>query len=122
MDDPMAETRRNPIDAHVGDRVSRARVFRDLSLEDLAAKTEITASALQSHEAGLSRFSAKELLRIAQCLNVEVSFFFEGLARTRERPLSPSRINVAGSNAEPPRSRYLPRFDVGARRFVVAKV
>jgi len=85
-------------------------------LEDLAAKTEITASALQSHEAGLSRFSAKELLRIAQCLNVEVSFFFEGLARTRERPLSPSRINVAGSNAEPPRSRYLPRFDVGIRR------
>ena len=118
----MAETRRNPIDAHVGDRVSRARVLRDLSLDELAAKTEMTASALQSCEAGLTRISAKELLRIAQCLNVEVSFFFEGLSRKRERQSSRPRLNVAVLNAEPPRSAPLPRFDIGARRPVVARV
>ena len=122
MDDPMAETRRSPIDAQVGDRVSRARVFRDLSLDELAAKTEMTASALQLREAGMARFSAKELLRIAQCLNVEVSFFFEGLTRKRQSQSEHPQLNAAVSNAEPPRFAPLPRFGVGARRSVVARV
>ena len=62
----MAETQRNPMDIHVGDRVCRARVFREISLGELAAKTEMTESALQTREAGLARFAAKELLRISQ--------------------------------------------------------
>ena len=122
MDDPMAETQRNPIDIHVGDRVSRARVFREISLGELAAKTEMTESALQTREAGLTRFAAKELLRVAQYLNVEVSFFFEGLTRKHERRSPLPQLSLAGSNGGPPRSNHLPRFIVGASRPVVARV
>ncbi len=118
----MAETHCNPIDAHVGDGVIRARVFRHISLGELAARTEMKVSALQSRETGLTRFSAKELLRIAQCLNVEVSFFFEGLTRKRERQSPLRQLNLVVSNAAPPGSDHLPRFDVGSLRPVVARV
>ncbi len=116
------QTNRNHIDAHVGDRVRRARVFRDINLEDLAANAEMTASALQSCEAGLNRFSAKELMRISQCLRVEVSFFFDGFARKRETPPLRAQLTLMAPTAEAPRSSHLPQFDVGSLRPVVARI
>jgi len=70
----------NYIDIHIGGLVERVRGVRDISLGDLAANAEMAVPALQSCEAGLARFSARELM----------SFFFDDLPRSRKM-LSPLR-------------------------------
>ena len=112
----------NQIDVHVGDRVSRARVFRDIGLSELAEIAKMTSTALKSCESGTARFSPRELTRIAEYLHVELNFFFDGLTRTTKRQSTLPQLSLVASNGEPLGSDHLPRFDVGARRFVVAKV
>jgi hypothetical protein len=80
----------NYIDIHIGGLVERVRGVRDISLGDLAANAEMAVPALQSCEAGLARFSARELMHVARYLRVDVSFFFDDLPRSRKM-LSPLR-------------------------------
>ena len=49
-----------------------------LSQQALGARVEITFQQLQKYEAGVNRVSAGRLYRLAQVLDVNMSYFFEG--------------------------------------------
>ena len=87
----------NYLDAHVGDRIRRSRVFRDVSLGDAAAAAGLTVHELKAREDGFIPFSEREILHIAQALSVPIRFFFQGLSLKPKRTpqvtaLRPSQI------------------------------
>ncbi len=75
----MAKPTTNFIDKHVGMRLRRMRMFRDLSQAQLAAALGISLRQLQKHESGFQRIDARELAQICKVLHVRPSFFFDEL-------------------------------------------
>jgi transcriptional regulator with XRE-family HTH domain len=65
-------------DQDVGRRIRAQRVVRRLSQIELANHLGITFQQVQKYEKGLNRVGAGRLARIAEVLNVPVSFFFSG--------------------------------------------
>lgn len=83
---------KNPMDAHIGNRIRLRRQLLDMSQSDVAACLGITFQQLQKYEVGMNRVSASRLWDIAEVLKVPVSYFFEGLdAETR----APARDDLA---------------------------
>lgn len=70
----------DPVDVHVGKRIKMRRMMLDLSQSDLGNKSRITFQQIQKYEKGINRVSASRLQEFAKCLDVPVSFFFEGLS------------------------------------------
>ncbi|MFD2236724.1 helix-turn-helix domain-containing protein [Aureimonas populi] len=70
---------RDPIDVHVGSRLRLLRTARRLSLEELGRRIGVTYQQIQKYETGANRVSASTLYRIAQTLEVSISYFFDGL-------------------------------------------
>lgn len=83
--DGRGSARANAIDRHVGTRIRERRVMLGFSQQQLAHLIGVTYQQAHKYERGLNRISAGRLYEIAQVLNVEVSWFFEGL--TTERAL-----------------------------------
>jgi len=69
----------NPIDVHVGKRVSMRRRLSGMSQGSLAAALGLTFQQVQKYETGANRISASRLSQIAGILGVPVSYFFQGL-------------------------------------------
>ncbi|MBY6142385.1 helix-turn-helix domain-containing protein [Leisingera daeponensis] len=69
----------NPIDQHVGNRIRHCRWMKGMSQQDLAARCNVKFQQVQKYETGVNRVSASRLWEIAEALEVEVSYFFEGL-------------------------------------------
>ena len=67
----------DPIDIHVGARVFLRRRMLGLSQAQLAAAIGMTFQQVQKYERGANRISASTLYRLAQALDVSVSFFFD---------------------------------------------
>jgi transcriptional regulator with XRE-family HTH domain len=65
-------------DADVGCRIRAQRLVRHLSLTELANKLGVSFQQVQKYEKGLNRVGAGRLARIADVLNLPVSFFFGG--------------------------------------------
>lgn len=70
----------DPIDLHVGKRVKMRRMMLNLSQSDLGDESGISFQQVQKYEKGVNRVSASRLQEFAKCLDVPVSFFFEGLS------------------------------------------
>ena len=68
----------NPIDRHVGARVRMRRMLAGISQEKLGESLGVTFQQVQKYEKGTNRISASRLQHIANILDVNVSFFFEG--------------------------------------------
>jgi transcriptional regulator with XRE-family HTH domain len=68
----------DPIDVFVGRRIRTRRVFLDMRQEELARRLGLTFQQVQKYEKGVNRVGAGRLSRIADVLNVPVSFFFSG--------------------------------------------
>jgi transcriptional regulator with XRE-family HTH domain len=68
----------NPIDLRVGNRAQRVRMFRNISLFQLARSLEIAPEQLARYEAGSLRFPAECLLRLCDELDTTPSFLFSG--------------------------------------------
>ena len=68
----------NPIDQHVGSRVRMRRVLVGMSQEKLGDALGLTFQQVQKYEKGTNRIGASRLQQIAQALNVQPSFFFDG--------------------------------------------
>lgn len=68
------------IDAHVGNRAQKVRMFRNLSLFQLARRLEIAPEQLAKYEAGSQRFPAECLLRLCTVLDTTPSFLFGDVA------------------------------------------
>lgn len=69
----------HPVDVHVGKRVRHRRWLVGMTQQQLAERVGIKFQQIQKYETGANRVSASRLWDIADALDVDVSFFFEGL-------------------------------------------
>lgn len=65
-------------DAEVGRRVRSRRLECRLSQTELADRIGVTFQQVQKYEKGVNRIGAGRLQRIAEALEVPISFFFSG--------------------------------------------
>lgn len=68
----------HPIDIYVGKKLRFKRMMVGFSQADLAKRVDLTFQQIQKYEKGENRISASKLYEIAQALNCQVSYFFEG--------------------------------------------
>jgi transcriptional regulator with XRE-family HTH domain len=79
MPQPFKTTlRTDPRDAEVGRRLRTQRLTKGLSQTQLGAKIGVTFQQVQKYENGVNRIGAGRLSRIAEALDVPVTFFFFG--------------------------------------------
>lgn len=69
----------HPVDVHVGKRIRHRRWLVGMTQQQLAERVGIKFQQIQKYETGANRVSASRLWDIADALDVEISFFFEGL-------------------------------------------
>jgi transcriptional regulator with XRE-family HTH domain len=70
----------HPIDVHVGLQVRLRRCEIGITQSKLAASLGLTFQQIQKYERGANRIGASKLYEIAKCLDVPISWFFEGLS------------------------------------------
>jgi transcriptional regulator with XRE-family HTH domain len=81
----MRARTRSPEDAEIGKRARTLRLQRGMSQAALAGALDLTFQQIQKYEKGTNRISAGRLQRIADVLDVPVSFFYAGLEADRRR-------------------------------------
>jgi len=69
----------DPIDVHVGQRLKARRVGLRISQSEIGKALDVTFQQIQKYENGANRIGASNLYKLAQALNVDVSFFFEDM-------------------------------------------
>jgi transcriptional regulator with XRE-family HTH domain len=67
------------IDVHLGKRLRGRRRILGLTQQQLAKVIGVRFQQIQKYECGANRLSAARLWRLAECLNVPVAYFFDGL-------------------------------------------
>jgi transcriptional regulator with XRE-family HTH domain len=90
MDTRSGRTRVQDMDRHVAARIRERRIMLGLSQEAMAAQLSITYQQLHKYEKGINRIAAGRLHQIAQALDVEVGYFFEGVETETE--VSPEAV------------------------------
>ncbi|PJR12829.1 helix-turn-helix domain-containing protein [Sinorhizobium meliloti] len=78
----------NPVDVHVGRRIRMRRGWMDMSQQALAEAIGVTFQQVQKYEKGRNRVGASRLQQIAEALEVQPSYFFDGMpeeAPSREK-------------------------------------
>src|SRR5512144_1919283 len=98
MRKPVSEDGPDPIDQHVGTRIRGRRVGLRISQTKLGQSIGVTFQQIQKYESGTNRVGASNLFKIAKALGVEVSFFFEGVARDQIASMPAPSLGMA----EPP--------------------
>lgn len=71
----------HPVDVHVGKRIRHRRLFAGITQHQLAEAVGIRFQQIQKYETAANRVSASRLWDVAEALDVEIGFFFEGLAK-----------------------------------------
>src|ERR1700677_2374496 len=99
----IAKKAPNPTDKHVGSRVRMRRMMLGMSQEKLGDALGLTFQQVQKYEKVANRIGASRLQQIAQILQVQVSFFFEG---------APSAITIGRHEglSEAPSPAYVSDF------------
>ena len=77
----------HPVDVHVGKRIRHRRWLVGMTQQQLAEQVGIKFQQIQKYETGANRVSASRLWDIADALDVQVSFFFEGLDSAEQENL-----------------------------------
>lgn len=72
------------VDAYVGERIRDRRTSLGLTQEHLASSLQISYQQVQKYETGANRVSAGRLFELARILDIDVSYFFEGLNEQAE--------------------------------------
>jgi transcriptional regulator with XRE-family HTH domain len=75
---PPAELSRR-VDEHVGVRIRLRRTLLGLTQDRLAVALNMSYQQIQKYETGTNRVSAGRLFQLAQMLEIDVAFFFDGL-------------------------------------------
>jgi len=73
------------VDEHVGKRIRQRRWLKGMSQQKLAELVGIKFQQIQKYETGANRVSASRLWDIADALEVQVCYFFEGLRDEAEQ-------------------------------------
>ena len=82
---PGRKRRAGPEDIEIGRKIRALRLQRGLSQSGLAEGIGLTFQQVQKYEKGTNRVSAGRLQRIAELLNVPVTFFYGGMGmRTKK--------------------------------------
>lgn len=79
----------------VGNRIRRRRRLLGLTQQDLGVRCAISFQQIQKYEAATSRLSVDMLWKLSRVLEVEMDYFFSGLAQ--EVPREPRAISVSVS-------------------------
>jgi transcriptional regulator with XRE-family HTH domain len=74
------------VDVHVGKRIRQRRWLVGMTQQKLAECVGIKFQQIQKYETGANRVSASRLWDIADALEVDVAFFFEGLRDNADAP------------------------------------
>jgi len=95
----------NPVDAQVGSRVRLRRMLIGMSQERLGELLGLTFQQVQKYEKGTNRVSAGRLQKIADLLNIPVTFFYGiqqtgGLVNIQVRWINPDGM-VARTSDQP---------------------
>lgn len=85
----------HPVDLHVGRKLKQIRTLRGLSQTDVARKLKLSFQQIQKYEIGSNRVAASRLFELAQILDVEPSFFFEGLHDADNQNAAPGQAGDA---------------------------
>ena len=85
----------NDIDLHLGKRLRRRRRLLGLTQQQLALAVGIRFQQIQKYECGANRISAARLWQLAEALEVQVSYFYDGLAEAQ------ARAEAGGGGPEP---------------------
>jgi transcriptional regulator with XRE-family HTH domain len=73
-------------DVEIGRKIRALRLQRGLSQSGLADGIDLTFQQVQKYEKGTNRVSAGRLQRIAEMLNIPVTFFYAGMSsRAKKR-------------------------------------
>ena len=72
------------IDLHRGRRLRRRRRLLGLTQQQLAVQVGIRFQQIQKYECGANRISAARLWELAEALETQVSYFYDGLAEALE--------------------------------------
>jgi transcriptional regulator with XRE-family HTH domain len=67
------------VDVHVGKRIRQRRWLAGMTQQKLAELVGIKFQQIQKYETGANRVSASRLWDISDALDVDVSFFFDGI-------------------------------------------
>jgi len=70
------------IDKHVGARLRLRRSMMDMSQSELGEKLGVTFQQVQKYERGTNRIGASRLYRLAEVMEVDINWFFQGLSET----------------------------------------
>ncbi len=72
------------VDRHIGRCIRLQRINLGMSQEALGDHLGLTFQQIQKYERGINRVSAKRLYDLARILQVEISFFYEGIPEEKE--------------------------------------
>jgi transcriptional regulator with XRE-family HTH domain len=81
--------KRDPRDADIGKRVRTLRLQRGMSQTELGDLLDVTFQQVQKYENGANRMSAGRLQRVAEVLDVPITFFYSNLESNRGEHSSP---------------------------------
>lgn len=115
----------HPVDVHVGKRVRHRRWLVGMTQQQLAEQVGIKFQQIQKYETGANRVSASRLWDIAKSLQVDISFFFEGIEGDEaqvEAGVAPSDVLSDKEAMELLRSYYAIPENQRRRLFDLARV
>lgn len=93
----MATTREieGKIERHVGRRIRERRILLGLTQQRLAEMIGVTYQQAHKYERGINRVSAGRLYELAQALDVEIGYFFEGFDPAQTGGQMPERQRMS---------------------------
>ena len=87
------------IDLHLGRRLRRRRRLLGLTQQQLAVQVGVRFQQIQKYECGANRISAARLWELAEALETQVSYFYDGLGESLERPAAAPSIEPFARDA-----------------------
>jgi transcriptional regulator with XRE-family HTH domain len=73
-----------PVDIHVGGRLRLRRTLLGISQDKLGEAVGLTFQQIQKYERGANRISASRLYEFCGILDVDISYFFDDMAKNVE--------------------------------------
>jgi transcriptional regulator with XRE-family HTH domain len=93
------------VDLYVGQRLKERRLTLGLSQERLAELLGLTFQQIQKYERGTNRLGASRLYEAACALDVEIAYFFDGLARRSDELAREAIDDVSPAGCGPAQPR-----------------
>jgi transcriptional regulator with XRE-family HTH domain len=90
----MPQKQPNSIDVQVGNRIRIRRMLIGMSQEQLGDLLGLSFQQIQKYEKGVNRIGAGRLYEVARILNVQINFFYGGLAEVLPSDANEMDISV----------------------------